>query len=269
MSFAQKENSNYSAEPISLYEFTTETKSWRYCSDIDDFDLDGVIYTGSPVFDSGTSQSGEAEDDGITITIPRNSDFAAMFQGTAPAAEIWATVRRVQHGEQDAPIHWIGTVSSVKDVGSAKVEVICNILTASFNRNGLRLSWGRQCPHALYDRNCRVNKALYAVAVQVTAVNGNTVTAPGLGGNGDNWFTNGFFEWQLASGLMDRRPIEKQVGNVITVLGTADGVDIGDWIVAYPGCDRTTDNCLNKFNNLPNYGGVPHLPGKSPFDGLR
>jgi len=268
MSFAQKETSNYSAEPISLYEFTTESKTWRYCSDIDDYTLDGNVYIGVPASDSGMSQSGEAEGDGITITLPRSAEFATLFQGTAPAAEIWATVRRVQHGEQDAPVHWIGTVSGVKDVGASKVEITCNILTASFNRLGLRLTWGRQCPHALYDRNCRVNKAAFGVAVQVQSLTGVSITAPGLNvGNG--YFTNGFFEWQLESGLMDRRPIESHTGNTIVVLGTADGVRVGDWLMVYPGCARTTAVCDTKFNNLPNYGGIPHLPGKSPFDGLK
>jgi hypothetical protein len=35
----------------------------------------------------------------------------------------------------------------------------------------------------------------------------------------------------------------------------------------YPGCPRTTEACLTKFNNLDNYGGIPSMPPTSPFDG--
>ena len=46
-----------------------------------------------------------------------------------------------------------------------------------------------------------------------------------------------------------------------------DGLRVGQDVVAYPGCARTIAICQSKFNNAPNFGGVPGLPGKSPFDG--
>ncbi|EAP1220395.1 phage tail protein, partial [Salmonella enterica] len=30
-------------------------------------------------------------------------------------------------------------------------------------------------------------------------------------------------------------------------------------------CDRTIATCDNKFANHLNYGGQPHMPGKSPY----
>jgi hypothetical protein len=38
-------------------------------------------------------------------------------------------------------------------------------------------------------------------------------------------------------------------------------------VAAYPGCPRTIAVCDARFANHLRYGGVPHLPGKSPFDG--
>jgi hypothetical protein len=51
------------------------------------------------------------------------------------------------------------------------------------------------------------------------------------------------------------------------MFGLADGLYYGLAVNAYPGCNRTTTECVDKFDNLDNYGGVPDLPGKSPFDG--
>jgi hypothetical protein len=66
---------------------------------------------------------------------------------------------------------------------------------------------------------------------------------------------------------LERRGIESHSGATFTVLGSTAGLDVGDYITAYPGCGRTRAECKNKFNNLPNYGGFAHLPGKSPFEG--
>ena len=58
-------------------------------------------------------------------------------------------------------------------------------------------------------------------------------------------------------------------GGTITLaapLASGFRLEIGSEITLYPSCDRTTTGC-NLFDNLPNYGGFPHLPGKSPFDG--
>lgn len=267
MSFDESERSNFEGNTIALYEFSTGSKVWRYCTDAQNFVMSGVTYLGVAASDGGSTQSGDAQNDDMVITLPRNADFCRLFIGTPPSEEIWATVRRVQRGDTEAPIHWIGTVASAKDIGFTKVEFTCRMLTASFNRNGLRLAWGRQCPHALYDRNCQVNKATYAVTLQVESLTGNTVRSAALSTLSSSYLSNGFFEWEIEPGLTDRRPIETHTGSVFSVLGITDGLEVGDWITVYPGCNRTTSHCVDKFNNLSNYGGVPALPGKSPFDG--
>ncbi|UJB18766.1 MULTISPECIES: phage BR0599 family protein [Lysobacter] len=63
------------------------------------------------------------------------------------------------------------------------------------------------------------------------------------------------------------RGIRSHVGERLVLLGAGDGLRIGQAIIAYPGCGRSMAICHGKFNNAPNYGGAPGLPGKSPFDG--
>lgn len=36
---------------------------------------------------------------------------------------------------------------------------------------------------------------------------------------------------------------------------------VGDEVVLYPGCDKRFDTCRNRFNNLTNFRGFPHIPG--------
>ncbi|MDG4870579.1 phage BR0599 family protein, partial [Guyparkeria sp. 1SP6A2] len=45
------------------------------------------------------------------------------------------------------------------------------------------------------------------------------------------------------------------------------GLEVGQEIEVYPGCDRTAATCNAKFNNLLNYGGFDFIPPKGPFEG--
>lgn len=267
MTYDALERSNASALPIALYEFTFGSATWRFSSDEEDTELNGVLYKALPISDSGVVQSGDASSDEMTVTMPKGEPVAIMLNGQPPSEKIWLTLRRMHRGEAEAPIIWVGYVVSCKQIDTVAVEISCKMLTAGFDRNGLRLSFGRQCPHALYDISCRVNKAAYGVTFEVDAIEGNSIVSSDLLAFPTGWFSNGFFEWPRFVGAVERRGVENHSGARLTILGTAVGLKAGDMITAYPGCSRTRSDCKNKFNNLPNFGGIPHMPGKSPFQG--
>jgi len=130
----------------------------------------------------------------------------------------------------------------------------------------LRVLKGNETSLVCEERDC-INPAAYATAVQISSMTGATLTAPALGALGDGYLAGGLISFPNVHGATERRAIESHAGNTIAMLGTTDGIEVNDWIVVYPGCDRTTATCQGKFNNLSNYGGFPHLPTKSPFDG--
>ena len=41
------------------------------------------------------------------------------------------------------------------------------------------------------------------------------------------------------------------------------GMKAGDAFTVYPGCDKTRNTCLNKFNNLLRFRGFPYTPENS------
>lgn len=272
MSFDDFEQSNYDGQPIALYEFTLGTKKWHYSSDEVDTILPGspdpIVFTATAISDSGLVQSGDGNNNEMVVTLPSSTEIAQVFSTTPPSDEIWLTIRRKQRADDDAPVMWVGTLSSSKQTNLRTTQFNCQLLSATFNRNGLRLSWGRQCPHALYDRNCKVNKNLFATAFTVASLSGNVINAPALGAYPTAYFSNGFFEFTMISGAIERRAIEHHFGTQLSILGTSEGLTVGAFIMAYPGCARHTQECNSKFNNLVNFGGYPHMPGKSPFNGL-
>ena len=260
------ERSNYDGMPVTLYEFKLGGTSWRYASSETNISYGGVTYEGIPISDEGITQSGDAGNEEFTVSLPKSAAVTNLFNGTPPSEQVMLVVRRKHHSSNDAAVVWTGLVSAVKRPSAAEVSFICKAILASLNRIGLRLSWGRGCPHALYDRMCCVNRASYAVSVQVTSTTGDSVLVGGIGAYASGYFSGGYLEF-THQGVTQRRGIESHAENRLGLLGASDGIEVGAWITIYPGCDRVTSTCISKFNNLLNYGGVPHLPTKSPFDG--
>ena len=266
MTFDSLERSNYDAIKTVLYEFALgATARWRFASGTQNVTLLGNSYRALPISDSGIVQSGDTQNDDFTVTMPADTNFAQLFTGTPPSEPILLTVREINRGDDEAPVVWAGIVKNGKRTSLTTFDVICKTLTASLNRMGVRLAWGRGCPHALYDRACRVNKDDFATAAQIVTLGGAGFTAA-IGALGDGYLSGGFVTFNRMAGVLDTRAIESHIGTRVNLLGASDGLAVGMWVTLYPGCDRVTSTCEAKFNNLSNYGGFPHLPTKNPFD---
>lgn len=267
MSYDQIERSNYEGKPIMLYEFTLGSKVWRYTGGQNPINFNGLVYQALGLAHDGYSLSGDPTSDDLSIRASAKVEISDLFNGTPPSDSIQVSIRTLHFGDDEAPVVWSGIVKSMRRVSTVEVTFNCNSLLSTLNRNGLRLSWQRGCPHALYDRQCRVNPADYATTVQVATVTGTSLTAGGLSTLGDGYLDGGFLSFTGQHGTTERRAIERHRGNRIDLLGATDGIVVGQMIIVYPGCNRTTAMCVSKFDNLDNYGGFPHLPNKSPFDG--
>lgn len=274
MAFNDLEISNADGRPVFLYDFRLGTKHWRYTSaDRDqewglDEDDNPIIWTAKTIFHEDLVQGGSDNND-LQVPMQRDIPLVALFRVNSPMIPLWLTVRRRHIGDpiDEAPISWIGTVGNIKEEDEATARAFCNSIAATFDRNGLRLFWGRGCPHPLYGRGCWVVKEDHAYTatldsytpVQINIVEELTPT--------EGSFTGGFLEWTRADGILERRGIEAALSETeFAILGQIDSIPEDAEITLYPGCARTTTNC-KLFDNLPNYGGFPHLPGKSPFDG--
>lgn len=269
MSFSDYENSNNAGRPVKLYEFIRQSKSWLYTNADQDIVYAGRTYQAIAMHDTGFTQSGDADADTIQITLPYDADVCKQYERTPTSDSVSVIIRRkhVDDPDDDANVVWAGTVTGYSRPDLVSRVLACNNVSVSFTRGGLRLSWGRGCPHMLYDRNCGVDKSKFAVAAIATVIDAVNINVDVGAAYAAGWFTGGFMEWEIEPGLFERRAIESHTGNRLVIFGTTDWLTNGQNVVLYPGCSRIISVCNDKFNNLPNYGGFKDLPGKSPFDG--
>lgn len=84
----------------------------------------------------------------------------------------------------------------------------------------------------------------------------------------DGWFRGGI----LVTETGIRRFILDHIGDTIILIKPIPGFaelseEVPQNVILYPGCDRTTKMCREKFDNLPNHGGFPFMPSRNPFNG--
>lgn len=286
MATAAYEQHAFSGRPVLLYEFfrvsNGTTYSWYYTNGDRNVFYNGVEWKKTNISDDGVRLSAEAASTDLVVTMPITEPFCDQFRlnGTTPSDTVWLRVRRVHVGDidgidgdtptvlADALLVWQGTVNGINQTDNLTAKVRCSMVSASLRRSGLRYGYQKNCPHILYMSNtCRMNKADFLIPATVTAIDGLTISAAEFDAQDDGWFNGGFIEYILPSGMMERRMIVSHVGADITITGLPVGMAVDDVISAYPGCDRTIDTCVAKFNNLANFGGFPHSPGRNPFDG--
>lgn len=268
MTFNAIELSNDEGRPIFLYEFALGAAKWRYTSSDEDVILRGYKWSAVPISDDGVKITGEATTDGLTITAPSSITPVQMFNGTPPSTIFMLRIYHYHEGDADSVLAYVGEVLQVNQTEPGTATISCDTISASMQRDGLRLGWQRTCPYALYDPlTCQVPKPLHAIDTMIFEVSGNDVRLQGIDDMATGLLDGGFLEWTHPTRGIERRGIEQQVGNQCAIFGLADGLYYGLKVKAYPGCDRKVATCQTKFNNLDNFGGVPDMPGKSPFDG--
>ncbi len=91
-------------------------------------------------------------------------------------------------------------------------------------------------------------------------------TATGLSVYANGGFSRGLltFEGGAADGISIEVRSHKNVGGIVTIelwQPVRLPLEVGQSFKITAGCDKTLATCLNKFNNVINFRGFPHMPG--------
>lgn len=275
MTSAARDLSSYDGAPITLYQFTRKSKptstgvevitNWRYTSHDEDYEYGGFTWTAAAISDDGIRQNGDATADQLTFTMPVTLEVPQMFVGSPPSDTIFALILRTHHGETDAFNGWNGSIGQVSRKSDLTVEIMCDTLSATLDRQGLRLSWMRGCPHDLYGFECRVNPLDFMETATLDGVNHVILQSSTFAGHDDGWWVGGFVEWIDTYGHAERRGIISHTGDTVRVMGGTEPLEAGATVFIFPGCFHNTTDCASRFSNLPNYGGHAYMVDVSPF----
>lgn len=271
MAYDDYANSNSSGREIALYEFRWGTVFWRYTSADVVQTFDGNDFLPVSIRDEGMTQGGSSEND-FTVTAQSDLPLVDLFGDAPPTRPVWLKVRRksADDPDEEAPVYWVGRVANItRQENAAEANIRGISLGKLLKSGGLRLTWGKNCPHCIYDSACRVNPEDHKYTLTVAEVEGPLLTFEEDTVPAEGTFAGGYVEWDRSGeGTTELRGIENTISSTqVKVLGRLPGLLVGDSIDVYPGCDQTVSTCDEGFSNLDNNGGFFFMPEKSPFDG--
>lgn len=261
MSYTVREQSVSSGHPLELYRFSMGDEQWLYTSADHEVAYGEDLYQPVYVKRGGFTRCGDARKSSLDIEVSASNGVALLFRTGWMAQTMIVTAYRHHYEDNEFVMFWKGRITGCKWSGSVATLTSESVFTL-FRRAGLRRVYQLGCPHALYGPACRLNADDWDVAGSASAVSGNVVTVAAAAGYADGYFAGG-----MLRANSEYRMISAHAGNQVTLVDAVAGLTDGTAITLWPGCDRSTATCNNRFGNLDNYGGLPFLPQKNPFSG--
>jgi uncharacterized phage protein (TIGR02218 family) len=127
----------------------------------------------------------------------------------------------------------------------------------------------RTCPWQLGDARCAVDLTApgrHGAGVVATVISAFDFTATGFEALATGTLSRGRLVW--TSGANTGLAIEVKahsasagVARLSLFLPMPDPISIGDAFTVTAGCDKSFETCRDRFGNVVNFGGFPHMPG--------
>ncbi len=141
-------------------------------------------------------------------------------------------------------------------------------LSARLNRRIGRV-FSRRCDAELGDQRCGVDLAAGGLTQSVSLVsvlNGTGLQITGAADHPEGWFKHGVLTWSSGpnAGAAHRVMTDRAAGaDRILELHPAPAANPlpGDAAIVAAGCDKAFETCREKFANIANFRGCPHMPG--------
>ena len=192
-----------------------------------------------------------------------NEDDLAAGRYDAAGVEIWL----VDWSEPDLRVLLAkGVLGEVKREGTAFIAEVRGLSQQLAEDSG-RL-YTATCSADLGDGRCKIDLAnpVFRGSGAVVALSAtSTFTASGLDGFDDGWFTAGklTFSSGANAGLAMEVKTHSKATSVIVELWQAmpQPIQVDDAFVVTAGCDKRFATCDDRFNNVVNFRGFPHIPG--------
>lgn len=269
MTFIASEKS-HRGDPVELYEFRyAQATVYRYTSDDTDYQDGPVTYTAKAIRRGGIEFTGDLGRSELNVDVQNDLPVLELFKSGLPSGLVTMTIFRLHRDDGEKAVLWKGRVTDVSFNEDAYATITCAPGKSALRTFGLRRNFQYQCPHILYGVACGISRASFQTNGDVTVLS-NVIASNAWTGVADNYFAGGYVEWNNPStGTPERVSVSASNGTTgaLTLFNLPVGLSNGDTVKAFAGCDKSITTCNTKFGNTVNFGGFPHTPGKSPFDG--
>lgn len=164
----------------------------------------------------------------------------------------------LSQGDLNLRTGWLGEVRYSKDQFVAEVRGLVQNLAQNIGD-----LYSPSCRALLGDSKCKINIASYTVTGSITSVADNQIFTDSSRTEDTGYFNFGkiTFAGGGNNGLSMEVKEYTDDGKIILVFPMPYEVQAADTYSIHAGCDKNLDTCRDKFSNVVNYRGEPHVPG--------
>lgn len=264
MSYSELESAAEGGMPVELYEFRQGSTFWRYTTSPIPVTKAGQAFSSEAIQRDAVKQTDDMSKGGIKLVFNKSNLLARTFLLRPPDNVTTLTIWRGHFNDtvEDFVAYWKGRVVKAS-AGDFTISLDCESVFTSLKRPGLRARYERGCRHGLYDTGCTLSMASFELTAIVQGVDSTALVVGDADYYPDGYFTGGI----ITSSEGIHRLIVEHVGTSLRLSVPFSSLVGGTQVSIYPGCDKLKGTCINKFNNLDNFGGFPYIPSVNPFGG--
>jgi len=243
-----------------LYEFLTGGIYQRYTSFHETISFEGRDYTPSPIKRGNIEFTTELKHAEVSITAPVSSLFIS-YVANQPIEPVTVRIIRAVYGDEDAQFVTVfkGRVKGVS-VENLTATARCRSGNSILEARIPGITYQSYCNHDMYDGVCKLNSLDWRVEATVDAISGSELDFNEISGYDANYFTGGY----VVSGD-DSRLITAYSGITLSLHIPFDSrVIVGSECEIYPSCRQDPELCLDTYDNIENYLGMPYIQSKNP-----
>jgi uncharacterized phage protein (TIGR02218 family) len=235
-----------------------------------DLAFDGLTYAARTGLEAAEATAelgfavGGGEVSGALVSAGVTEDDLAAGLYDAAAIEAWL----VNWGNPDERLLLdVGAIGEIRRADEAFIAEVRGPMHRLDEERG-RL-YRAMCSADLGDARCGVDltSPQFSATATVAASDGALgLSTTGLSGYADSWFTGGKLTWTtganagLAVEIKAHRASEG-LAELDLWQRAAKPIATGDGFRVSAGCDKRLATCRDKFGNVPNHRGFPHMPG--------
>ena len=273
--FLDDEASEQDSRPRELYDLGMAGTTYHVTSADHDLVYNASVYTAEPIM-RGSQHLVQVHGGGSNVlTISMRVDHPAVrrwLKMGLPPQQATITAYTLQMRSGLAERIWSGKIVSIDfdTDGVAKLNV-ASLLGEPIRIRLPAFRASKTCNHILYRAGCNVdpNDARFKLTTTALYVAGRVVRYDQGNTNAAGWAKYGALV-QDSTGESETIGSHGYVSLPSSVVevemqNPIPGLKVGDSITVYAGCDHSIDQCVARFGNNINFGGMPALPPRNPF----
>ena len=242
------------------YEFvSTSGQVWRYTNSKRPVTYGGNTYTPQYIKHGKVTNTQSVKKMPIEIRLRADHEIVDLFVASVPTDLLRINMFHydpdIAPADQRASLYTGRLLSGKIEGREAKLMFAYDLLglNTPLTTNIVSVT----CPLELYSARCGVDPNAYTNSYTVGQIlnEGRMIITSTPIAEPSGYYTFGALSF---NGV--HRGIAKHYLDEIHLHAALRGLNVGDTILLRAGCNKSVDDCVNKFNNVENFGGCPYMP---------